>query len=295
MSGKVILGLNNRIDSAALSSTATFDTRLPLTNVQNHKLAKVARSTTASAFSVTASFTALAARSIGVVAIAGHNLSVAATVQVQIYQGAMLVDDSGLLSPWPYLANDDPHFLAHTYGAAIIDAERAAKLMPTLAYFLPANKAANKVVITIDDATNGAGYIEIGRIFVGDCLSPALNVEYGAVSYAHLDFSEIQATKRHVKSFNKYKPIRTATAAFKDLTEGEAFGGVYAAQRDAGLTGELIWAPDKPIYKAVGSVLAVDSNWFSRCFLANFTALDGLTQPYLESRSGAVNVEEVAV
>ena len=295
MSGKVILGLNNRIDACALSSTATWAATLPLANIKTPVLGRVARTTGAAAFTITADFGGLAARNIGVVAIAGHNLSRLAAVQVQTYQGVTLVDDSAALSPWPYLASDDPHFQSHAFSAAIVDDERIAGMMPTLVYFLPSNSVADKVVITITDTGNAAGYVEIGRVFIGQQWLPALNVEYGDASYALLDFSAIQTTQRHVKFFDRMRPIRTATAALKDLTEGEAFGGLYAAQRSAGLTGEVVWAADKPTYLAIGGVKAVDSNWFAKAFLGNFTALDALSQPYLASRSGSINIEEVAI
>lgn len=295
MSGKVVLGLRNRIDVSTLTSDTAWVSTLPLTNVKTQILGHVARTTTDNAFTITADFSGLPARNIGVVSLAGHNLSRTAAVQIQTYQGETEVDDSGMLSPWPYLAADDPHYLSHTWSASIVDAEHIAEMMPTLVYFLPFNLVANKVVISITNTSNPDGFVEIGRIFVGQQFVPTLNVEYNDVSYSYLDFSEIQTSRRHIKFFNKYKPIRVATAVFKDLSEGEAFGGLYAAQRTTGLTGEVIWAADKPTYRTISNLKVVDSHWFAKAFLANFTALDALSQPYLASRSGAINVEEVAI
>ncbi len=291
----IIFGFNNRIDLSTLTSSATFAGTLPLANIKTPVLAQVARTTTDAAFTLTADMGGLAARSIGVVAIAGHNLSRAATVQVQTYQGATPVDDSGVLSPWPFLAADNPHFDAHSYSAAIVDAERIAAMMPTCIYFLPADSAANKVVISIDDSSNAAGYVQIGRLFIGDTLAPAMGAEYGATAFGHVDFSEIQQTKSRVKYNYRHPVIRTLAVSFEHLSNGEATGALYAAQQTHGLTGEIIIALDRPDYTTISGVKVVDSNWFAKAFLANFTALDLLTNPYFNAHAGAVNAEEVPV
>ncbi|POZ49908.1 hypothetical protein [Methylovulum psychrotolerans] len=293
MTGQVLLGLNNRIGAATLTATNAWEAAMPLTNVKTPFLAEVARSTTADDFTLTVSFAGLTARAIGVVAIAGHNLSRDATMQVKTYQGATLLDDSGVLAVWPYLHADDPFYTAHTFSAAIVDADRVADLVTSCGYYLPGNAAGNKVTITVSDSGNSTGYLEIGRVFVGELLSPDFNVEYGDVSYSRTDLSEINKSKRGVKFARQYRSMRVATTTFKNLAEGEAVGGVVAAQRVAGLVGEVLWSPGWPEYVVIDGAKAVSSFWFERFFLGNFTALDALTNPYLDAFSMALAVEEV--
>lgn len=118
--------------------------------------------------------------------------------------------------------------------------------------------------------------------------------EWGDLSYGLVDYSEIMSTKRRAKYAYQYPVLRTATIGFKHLSQGEAWGGLQDAQRQAGLVGEFIIADGRPAYHIISSKNCVDSNWFSRAFLANFTQLDGLTNPYLAAYAYSLSGEEVA-
>jgi len=290
----IILGLNNRINAATLTSSGTYVATLPLTNLQTNVLAEVARTTTDAALTITIDLTGEPARSIGALAIAGHNLSRTATIQYQTYQGATEVNDSGALSPWPYLHAEDPHWTAHTYAAAIIDTDRIAEAMPTSIYFLPANVEANKVIITITDTSNPDSYIEIGRVFVGEQLEPDMGEDYGKANLNLLDYSEIITTQRHILYENPYTPLRTAQIAYEHLTDGEAIGAIRTAQKRARLTGEWLIASSRPTYETISSVQAPDSFWFEKTFMARQTAFDALTYPYLQANASTLNFEEIA-
>jgi hypothetical protein len=291
----IILGLNNRIDAATITSDGTFEAALPLANLKTKILAQVARTTTDAAFTITIDLSAKSARSIGALAIAGHNLSRTATVNFKTYQNTTLLDDSGDLSPWPYLHPEDLHWTAHTYSAAIIDTGRIAEANPTLIYFLPANSAANKVEILITDTSNPDAYVEIGRVFVGEQLQPDFGEDYGKASWGLLDFSEISPSQRHILFSNHYPLLRTLQASFDHLTDGEAQGGLQGAQKLAGLTGEMLVAPDRPTYVTISASKAVDSFWFAKAFLSRQTAIDPLQTPYLQANSTTLNLEEIAL
>lgn len=290
----LIFGLNNRIDVAAVTSdAASWVSTLPLTNLQSPRLAEVARTTDLS-FTLTIDLSAKAARGIGCVAIAGHNLSATAQVQIVTSQGVTQKDDSGVLSPWMYLSADDPHWDTHSYSAAIIDSERLAELTPTLIYFLPTNKMANKVVITITDTSNPDNYIEIGRVFVGEQMGFEMGEEYGDAAYGLIDFSEIQITKRRARYAYEYPRLRTLIVGFNHLTRGEALGGLRSAQLRAGLMGEVITAEGIPTYTTISGSKCVDSNWFINAFFGYFTEFDGLRNPYFSAYSMPVSIEEAA-
>lgn len=292
MKGTLILGVNNCYDAATLTTTGTFNSVFPLANSQTPILAQTARTTSAASFKITASLSG-SDRNIGVVSVAGHNLTRSATVQIKTYFGSTLVDDSGALSPWCYLAESDFYWANNTFVAAIINTDRIANSASNAIYFLPANIRADKVEITFIDTSNAAGFIEFARVFIGDVIEPFYNTEFGDVSWGHVDFSEIQVTKRHIKYAYRYAPLRTVAATFKWLDEGEA-AALYQAKQNLGLVGEVVVASSKPAYRTIGGVLVPDSLWFATSFLGNFTALDSLAQPYVKAHSTSINVEEVA-
>ncbi len=290
----IILGINNRTNIATLTSTATYAASLPLANLKTAILPEVARTTTTDLFTITANLSSQPARSIGALAIAAHNLSRNATIQYQTYQNTTEVDDSGVLAVWPYLPEEHPHWQAHTYTAEIIDDERISQAMPTHIYFLPANTKANKVIITITDESNSDGYIQLGRLFIGEQIDPELGEDYGKASWGLLDYSQITTTDRHILYSNTYKPLRTVQASFEHLTDGEAQGALQTAQTLGGLTGEILIAPRRPTYQTISGSKVVDSFWFSRAFLARQTAIDPLTTPYLQANTATLNLEEIA-
>ena len=232
----------------------------------------------------------------GCVALANHNLSRAASVTIALYNGATLLDGfpTNALCPWPYLSPDDPHWLAHTYALGIVDTDRISAMSPTLIWFADENLAANKAVITIDDSTNPANYIQIGRLFVGEQLSPILGADYDGISTSINDFSDLTISKRKIKRTRRYTPLRTATIALPNLSKSEAWGGLLASKQANGLLAEVIYSPFRPIWTAVGGVYAIDSNEFAAQFLANITNFDPLKNPYLEAYSSSLTLEEVA-
>lgn len=288
---RIILGLNNRVDSATVTSSGNWSSTLPLSNVKSYILAKVATSTSTGTFTITVDMSGLRDRPIGCVGILNHNFSSTDTVQIQTYYNASSKDDSGTLSPFPFLASDDPVFDTYAYTPVIIDSQRRSEITPHLIYFLPTDKDANKVVITVTVASA----LSIGRIFVGSQFWPDVNVEYGGVDWGLQDFSEIVKTKSGVKYSYNYRPLREANVTYKWLTNGEATGGLWEAQRKAGLTGEVLIAPGVPTYTTIGGIKYVDSNWFSKAFIGNFSQLDRISNPYLNTDSTTLHIEEVAI
>ena len=290
----IIFGLNNRIDDATLTSTAAYVSTLPLANLQTPHLPQVARTNADTDFSITVNLSSLPARNLGAVAIINHNLSRTAVVSIELLQGSTSVATSGDLSPWPFLSPDDPHFNAHSYSAAIIDTARMAQITPMLTWFSTANKAANKVIITISDPDNTAGYVQIGRLFVGSQLEPVIGEEWGDAAWSYVDPSDVAKSKSGVRFAFDRPRRRAATVAFKHLSATESVGALLAAQRDGGAAGEVIIAPSRPTWTAVGDVLAVDSFWHSQCFLGNFAELDKLSNPYLAAYAMTISLDEVA-
>jgi hypothetical protein len=139
---------------------------------------------------------------------------------------------------------------------------------------------------------NGENYIEIGRIFLGRTIEPKLNPEYGDLSQGYIDLTEIQRSIDNTKYYYIKPKMRTLSCVLKHLDKDEAFSGFYDAQREVGLSGELLYAYSKPEY--IGSInITVDKNFYARTFLCNFSELSPIDNPYFNGFQTALKLEEI--
>lgn len=285
----IILGLNNQIETATLAAVdvvaatpTVFETTLPLTNLQNYILPKVARTTTDAAFTITATFAA--AITAGVVMLSNHNISRLGKVRIKSYLSSVEVDDSGDLYVWPYV------------GGAIVSATLIATMRPDYAYFLPANTSVDEVKITITDTSNADTYIQMGRIFIGETFDAERGVEYGDAGIAYKSLSDIQTVPRGIKYPYRQRPLRLATVAYKALTEDESINTIFDAQRQTELIGEVVYSyMGRPTYATISATYAQSREFFARCFLGNFTELNPITVAFFNGHAAALAIEEVAI
>ena len=287
----ILISVNNKIDLSTLTG-GEFNSLFPRDNIKTPILSKSARTTSITSFTLTA--TLPSNHNIGCVAIAGHNLSRTATFRVKTYLSTTLENDSGNLSAWYYLASDDLYWSnGDTFSASIASQDRIDKSNPTAVYYLPTNTKASKVEITFTDTDNQDGYIEIGRVFIGEVINPQYNVEYGDLSYGLKNLSKISLGDNGIKYARNYPILRTVVFNWKDLGLGEGITA-YRAQYELGLTGEVVTTYSLPTYTDISGTKTPDSNWFMRAFLGNFAELDKLTYPYFNRHGAGVSIEEVA-
>ena len=96
----ITIGYPNRIDAATLSG-GSWETTLPRSNIQDRRLSKLARTTAAGA-SLTIDLGS--AKTVGILAIAAHNFSSAATIRLEGDDASgfsSLNYDSGTISAYP--------------------------------------------------------------------------------------------------------------------------------------------------------------------------------------------------
>lgn len=143
----------------------SWQASLPLANLQDRRIHKVARSVDATTGSTQFDIDFGTARSIRVLALVGVNFTSAATVEVDAgtTQGATGVRDGAALAAYP--AGETPETLDGL----------------TLSYVLvlPAALSARWWRVKIVDTSNPAGYVEIGRLFAGPAYQPTINARYG--------------------------------------------------------------------------------------------------------------------
>jgi hypothetical protein len=144
---------------------------------------------------------------------------------------------------------------------------------------------------------NCDNYLEIGRIFLGRTVEPRINPEYGDISQGYVDLTEIQRSIDNTKYFYVKPKMRTLSCVFKSLSQAEAFSGFYDAQREVGLSGELLYTYSKPEYitdqSGFGINMTVDKNFYARTFLCNFSELSPIDNPFVGRFQTALKLEEI--
>ncbi len=169
--------------AAATSSASGF----PLTNAGANSKASVWRSTSLSSQTISGDW-AGTAKTINCVALAFTNLIEGSTVRVKLYQEIADVSpyyDSGVRTVW--FAYDPPDgfttigLIAFPFGGGVH--------FPV--FFNAATVKKFEIIVT--SSGNPDGYIEVGRVLIGNAWSPEHNAEYGA-TIGHVDESEINRT-----------------------------------------------------------------------------------------------------
>lgn len=287
---RVSLCWPNRIDEATVTSSGvTWLTTLPLANVKDRIIKKVAR--TAAATSVTLKVLLPKERLIGVVALVNHNLSISATMQVKAYKGinnttALLFDSGAANRVWPILTRQSElAWGSSNFWLGTIEEEQRQSYTKLATYFADLNKGGRYVEIIINDPANTDGYIQIGRIFVGQWIEPKINPAYGGITQGYVDTTEIQeVTSVGTEYFYPHAKKRTVTLTWGDLSLSDAFSGVYDAFRSQGVSGEVLYAYSKNV---------LDQNFYARTFLARMTQPPAIGMPYFNAYDTSVYLQEI--
>ena len=240
-------------------SGGAWSSDLPLTNLQDRRLAKVARSDDATAASTQFIIDLKVARAVGVLGLFGHNISAAATVQwlggttsggSEVYAGSAVA-----VSYSAYSAED-----LDGYTPAII-------LVPASA------QTARYWTCKVVDTTNADGYVEIGRATVCGIYQPAINILVGAG--AGLDTqTERKDTDGGADIFQAKAIRRSWNIILDDISESEAMTKAWRMQRLLGKHGQCVFLFD-----------SADSYQHERAILATLEELGGLDYPYAVARN----------
>ena len=275
----ITLAYPNRIDQGTVSG-GSWLTTLPLVNIQNRRLSKLARSSNLLVASTQFNISLSASRSIGCVALVNHNLSVSATVRIRGNSTNSFTTplyDSGQVSVWPsgmipqaLLEWEDDNFWLGTVAQEAIAGYKA----PFAVFFN--NQNLQYFLIEITDTGNPAGYVQVGRVFLGKTFTPtvgmSLNNTLGRVDVSVFDTALTgeefidQKTQYQVFNFN-----------LEYLSKDEAYATLLDMQTQLGTTGELFVSGDP----------ADVSNAPRRNFLGRMQSLRPITQKTTDLRSQA--------
>lgn len=294
-----MIGFPNRIDDAAVSG-GTWVSTLPLANIKSRVLGKVARTTSAATaatqFDADLSTTSMVVGALGlqsfgesafgdaggsgfvvsygapavrIVAAVNHNLTITATARVRgstVSDFSTTVYDSGWINAWPY---------AYT-------AEQREGFTATFVHILSADTSARYWRVEFDDTANPAGYIEVGRVFIGPSWSPAINISFGA-ELGWNTTTDVQQSASGVEYFYHRAPYRVQNVKMDFLTIDEGMANAFEIQRLAGIDAEVFW-----IYDPDDTTHAL-----RRRFLGRLQTLSPVIHPYFEFTSTAFSIKEI--
>lgn len=285
-----MIGFPNRIDAATLSGGSWGSgsplAGLVLANLQSRIIGKVARSTSAALVNAKFDIDLGAAKNIRLVGLINHNCSLAALVRIRGASDAAfstVLDDSGWLPVWPAvypstsLDWEDDNWWTGQY----TDEQRAG-YTAAFVYALSINTVARYWRIEFDDTTNAAGYIQLGRVFIGPAWQPSENPQYGP-GLGWETRTEIQEALGGAEYFQRRTPYRVQTINLDFMTDDAALGNAFEIQRRAGLDLELLWVhdPDDTIHA------------LRRRFIGRLRTLNPILNPDYNTNSTTFEIKEL--
>jgi hypothetical protein len=243
-----ILAHTNRADEATLTG-GSWLAALPLANLKDRRLSKVARSTSLDLSATQFELDIGPQRLVRAVALVNHNLSLTALYRVtasELPDFSVLEDDSGWREVWPpvYPTLGLPWEAPNWWSGRYLPEEIEGYTW-TLVYILSASKRARYWRIELNDEESAAGYVQIGRLFLGDGWQPLYNMSVGASLGIEVK-TETQDALSGAKTFARRRPVRVARFNIKTMSEDEALAFAFEIERRCGIDREVLflWDPD---------------------------------------------------
>lgn len=241
-----ILAFPNRADEATLSG-GSWATGLPLNNLKNRIISKVARSTDDALGSTKFDAALTKDRPVRVLALVNHNLSLGAKYRIRgslVNDFATTVVDTGWQDVWPVL-----------YPAAALEweddnwwtgrpiAEEIAGYTWSLIHIFDSAHIARYWRIEIDDTDNAAGYVQIGRLFLASQWQVTTNITWGA-QLGYQPRTLVDEAIGGAEYFDRRPAPRVARVALDWMSVDEAMSRALELQRQAGIDAEVLFVYD---------------------------------------------------
>jgi hypothetical protein len=243
----ILLAWQNRTDAGTLSG-GSWNASLPLTNLQNRLVQKVARSSSAALAHTKFDIDLGSLQSIGVLSLVVHNISTSGKVRLTgddantfaspIYQTAWIdVWPAGMI-PQSLLEWEEDNFWLGT----LSEQARAGYQSPFI-HELPAPQFCRYWRVEIDDTGNSDGYVHIGRLFLSPTWRSDINYDLGA-GLGYDDPTPVETSLSGAEYFDVRGKAREFNFTLGGLTATDAYDRVLQLQRVAGISGEVLMVPD---------------------------------------------------
>jgi hypothetical protein len=263
----ILIGHGNAVNTTTLAG-GSWAAAYPLGNLKDGRLALVARTTSAASASSTITVDLGAAKAVRAVGLVAHNISAAGTFTVEGSTSSSFSPvgvTSGAVPAWP---------------AGTVAADMAGMARPCAAVAVSGTYRYWRV--TISDAGNAAGYIQLGRLFIGDGWQPSINYQSGAT----LGFETDTSFERSLggAEFASVKPLRRVMRfGLPALPHAEAFGTGLEVIRRSATHNEVLVIPDS----------ADAANLARRNFMGRIRQLSPVEQPFSGSATLGFEVSEL--
>lgn len=260
---------------------------LPLTNLQDDRLAKVARSTNLTASNTKFEVDLKTIRTIRLLAIPKHNLTTAATFRIRASNTAGVftspIYDSGTVDAFPpvYAYGSIPYYHPSWYTLKIT-AEDADGYNIGLIHTTPTPVAARYWLFEFFDSTNPDGYIDLARLFVAAGYQPSINAQYGFTLGWETD-TQRERSLGGVDYYDRRDPRRVWRFQLANLPQDEALIWPFEIARKQGIDKQImfIFDPDDTIHM------------HRRAGLATLRQLSPLEYPYDGRMNAPFELQEV--
>lgn len=278
------IGHSNLADTISYSG-GSWAAGLPLTNLANRVQGIVARSTNLLLASTQFVGDLTAQTLVQAIYLVAHNLSLTAKLRIRtslVADFSVLVTDSGWFDAWPpvYQTEDLEWEADNWFEGTYTERERQGYNW-TRGVLFADPEVVRYIKVEIDDAGNDAGYVQIGRLFVGEAWQFEFNMTYGA-SIGWETTTEVAEAVSGTEYFDKRTPRRAVSLTLARMTEGEAMSKAFEIMRRMGIDGEVLflWDPDDTVHA------------LRRQFLGTFRELSRIENPYLDRHRAAFAIKE---
>lgn len=284
MANAIIAG-PNRADEMTLAG-GSWSSTLPLANLQSRFIDVVARTADATLASSQFTATFTKQRPTRVVALVGHSFSTAAKYRLRLFDDAAQTItnyDSGWVDVWGEVyATLSLEWEQDSFWSGTIDPEDLDGFAKILTAITPGTVFCRSMKLEIDDTTNSAGCVDIGRLFVGSGFQPVINMSNGA-SLRYETETKVKKSLGGVKHFDKRDQYRVARFALDNMSQDEAMGKAFDLVRLASIDAEVfyIFDPDDTTHK------------IRRCFMGNLRQLNEIEATRYDNYRTVMEVEEV--
>lgn len=288
--GNAILAFPNYPDStyvAVAFSGGSWQPALPLANLRNRELAKVARSTAATLVATQFQVDLGVTRGVRVFAIPKHTLSAGARIRIRGSATAGVftspVYDTGWLDVWPRIYAPGSLPWGHpSFWTGRLSAEDAEGYNIGFVHVAADVQTARYWLWEIDDTANPDGYVDLARLFMASGWQPSINMEFGA-GYGWEDATTSQQSLGGVEYYDERPRRRVFAFMIGNLPVDEALTQPFEMQRLLGKAGQLFF-----VFNPTDTY-----HMHRRSFLATMRELSPLQLPYHDASTAAFTLQEV--
>jgi hypothetical protein len=280
-----MIGFPNLIEQATLIG-GDWKTTLPLTNLQQRALGRVARSDSLDLADTQFTVDLGTAKAVRVLGVVAHNISIDGLVRVTASDAldfSSLIYDSGWHEVWPEVyPSESLDWESDNWWSGKYTDEQRSGYTQSYVHIIPEVALTRYWRIEIDDHSGSAGYVQIGRVFIGPAWQPQINLSYGT-ELGWQTSTRVQEALSGAEYFQRRTPFRVQKFELRWMSLNEALASAFEVQRRAGIDAEVLW-----IYDPADTVHAL-----RRRFLGRLRELSPIEHPYEQFNRTAFQIKEV--